>query len=371
MRRYVVAATLMLTTSMPAMAQNLDALRDALDHLPATLLSQQHGDLAYFADVQVIMKLGDGDAAPLSRSRLMPMAAITALQTLPGSGPTEWEAKAGTAVEKLRYFAGHGRAPNVYSYWGLADEAAAGELIANLQTNGFENAGPEGVVGNGEPMRMDPSKIDPTDPWRTRIGAAQFAAAKGTNVVQANIPQAAQNAAAEQASLGDNPILQTALAGLEQSIGDSQIVQAVAISPMFGMAGLDPVALVGSTPDIDETRQRLEERMAELAQGIPPYLGGLIVDVHQHRPGVGIALAYPDCTAAQAATRALTSRWTEIADDSAQGEIVTSTVQGENGLCAATLSVFVEQDSQENPAYRALIEPYWRGEPGILQIGQS
>lgn len=128
-------------------------------------------------------------------------------------------AKAGTTVDRLRYFTSYGQPPEVFSYWGLSDEAAAADMIAALQAIGFENAGAPGVVGNGESRRMDPSKRDPSDPWRSMVGAAQFAAAKGANVVQAETPQAAMLAAAQQPSLGENPIIQTALAGLEQSVG--------------------------------------------------------------------------------------------------------------------------------------------------------
>lgn len=372
MRYSVIAATLMLTTSAPALAQNLDALRDGLNHLPATLMFEQHGDIAYFLDVQVMMGLGANDSAVRPFFRAMPTASINALDSLARTEPAEWEAKAGTTIDTLRYFAGHGRPPEAISYWGLADDTAASDMIARLQTIGFESAGVPGVVGNGEALRFDPAKRNPSDPWRSQVGAAQFAAVKGTNVVQAPTPQAAVLAAAQKPSLGETPIIQTALAGLDRSVGDSQIVQVQVISPIFGMAGLDPAVLLSPSPDMEETRKRMEEQMATLGQGIPPYLGGLVADVQHEQSGVGIALAYSDCSIAQEAADAIAARWSEMAGDAAQGDITATTAEGEGGFCAATVSVFVDADSPEqSPAYRVLIESYMRGQAGILQIGQN
>ncbi|WEJ34109.1 hypothetical protein [Devosia sp. SD17-2] len=372
MRHAIIAASLLLSTSGAALAQNLDALRDSLDHLPATVLMQEYGDLAYFVDVKVAAGLAGDDAEVRPFSRVLTGADMLALQSLASSEAAEWESKAGTTIDRVQYFAGYGRPPNVHSFWGLSDETAAADLIAALETVGFESAGAPGVIGNGEPQRMDPSKRDPSDPWRTNIGAAQFAAASGTNVVQAQTPQAAMIAASQQPRLGENPIMHTALSGLEQSVGDSQLVQAVVISPLFGMTGLDPSAFLSPSADMDETKKKIEEQMAALGSGIPPYLGGIVVDVQHESQGVGIALAYPDCEIAQQAADSIAARWVDLAGDAAQGEITAHTAEGEGGLCAATVSVYLNEDNAaQNPAYRAVVETYMRGQPGVLQIGQS
>ena len=245
-------------------------------------------------------------------------------------------------------------------------------MIATLETNGFGKFGETGVVGNGEPLRLDPSKRDVSDPWRTQIGAAQFAAAKGSNVIQAQTPQAAMLAAAPVPSLGENPIFRTALDGLEQSVGDSAIIQAVVISPLFGMTGIDPAGLLAGSSGIEETKKRMDEQMAGLGKGIPPYLGGIVVDVQNEKQGVGIALAYPDCATAQTAADAIAARWMELGGEAAQGEITAHTAEGEDSFCAATVSVYIDGDDQiQNPAYRAIIEPHWKSQSGVLQIGQS
>ncbi|WEK03426.1 MAG: hypothetical protein P0Y65_14645 [Candidatus Devosia phytovorans] len=245
-------------------------------------------------------------------------------------------------------------------------------MIAALENRGFENSGAPGVVGNGVARNMDPASRDSSDPWRTMIGAAQFAAAKGSNVVQAQDPQSAMLAAATQPSLGENAIMQTALAGLEQSVGDSQIVQAVVISPLFGMTGIDPTAVLSPSGDMEETKKKLAEQVDALGSGIPPYLGGIVADVQHEKQGVGIALAYPDCTIAQQAADAVASRWVELAGDEAQGAITAHTAEGADGLCAATVSVYVDAEGDyQNPAYRAILEIYMRGQAGVLQIGES
>lgn len=371
MRHAIIAASLLLTTSSAALAQNLDTLRDSLNHLPATVLMQEHGDLAYFVDVEVLSNLSAESAEAQRFYRVVSGADIIALQSLARTETAEWEAKAGTTMDKLRYFAGYGRPPNVHAFWGLNDETAATDLISALEAMGFESAAP-GVVGNGEAQRIDPARRDASDPWRSTIGAAQFAAANGTNVVQTQTPQAAMIAAAQQPRLGENPIIQTALSGLERSVSSGQLVQAVVISPLFGMTGLDPMAFLSPTADIEETKKKIEEQMAALGAGIPPYLGGIVADVQDDRQGVGIALAYPNCDIAQQAADSIAARWEELAGEEAQGEIAAQTAEGVDGLCAATVSVYLDGDNAaQNPAYRAVVETYMRGQPGVLQIGQS
>ncbi len=372
MRRSVIAASLLLTTSATTLAQNLDTLRDGLNHLPATVLVQQQGDVAYFVDLEVTAALAENDDAIRPYFRLLLGAEINALNSLSSTEQTEWEAKAGTPVDTMRYFTAYGQQPDPVSLWGLTDEAAAADMITTLQSMGFENAGVPGVIGNGEPRRQDLTALDPSNPWITRVGASQFATAKGSNVIQANTPQTAMLVAAEQPRLSENPIVQTALAGLERSVGDTAIVQAVVISPLFGMAGLDPASVLVPSSDIEETRKRLEEQMEVLGQGIPPYLGGILTDVQGEQAGVGIALAYPDCVIAQTAADAIATRWVDMAGEAAQGEIVTGTDEGEDGLCAATVNISIDSNTPErNPAYRAIMDAYFSRGVGILQIGQS
>lgn len=371
MRRSAIAASLLLTASMPALAQNLEALRDGLAHLPASVLTQKHGDIAYFIDVKAIAALAADNSEVRPFFRTMIGTDINALRSLAQTEPAEWEANAGTSLDKLRYFTGYGFSPNLVSFWGLTGETAATDQIEALKARGFKTAGAPGVVGNGEPMHYDPEKMDPSDPWRSSVGGAQFAAASGNNVVQTQAPMDAAVAAARQPRLGENPIVMTALAGLE-SAGDGEIVQAVVISPIFGLGGIDPASVLSPSASIEETRKQIEAQMAALGKGIPPYLGGIVADMQSDMQGVAISLAYPDCAIAQKAADALAQRWVEMAGEAAQGEVETDIAEGADGLCAAVFDVMIETvDPEQNPAYRAVIEPYMRRVPGVLQIGES
>jgi len=372
MRQHLVAASLLFSISTPAMAQGGDNLRDGLAHLPASLLVQAHGDIAYFVDIEALNGLAAGGEGAQPFARIMSGAEINGLVTYAGTEPAEWESKAGTSGDTLRYFTGYGRQPNGVSFWGLTNESAAEDMIANLATLGFEAAGAPGVIGNGEPMRFDPQKRDPADPWRTRVGAAQFAVAKGNTVIQAQNPQEAALAAADQPALGEQPAMQVVLDGLEAAAGDASIVQAVVISPLFGLTGLDPAAVLSMSGDMSETRQNIEAQMAELDAGIPPYMGGIVADLGGERQGVVMALAYPDCTIAGEAADQIAERWVAMAGEAAQGEIATDTAEGADGLCAATVSVAIEPgDAAQNPAYRAIIDRHFRNEAGVLQIGTN
>ncbi|SMQ61665.1 hypothetical protein SAMN06295905_0553 [Devosia lucknowensis] len=371
MRRSVISIALMLTASAPALAANVDALREGLDHLPESVFVQEKGDVAYFADVDVMSAQGESGPAN-SFVRLFAAADFTPLQSLASSEQSEWETKAGTTRDKVRYFTSFGVPPNTHTFWGLVDEASATELVSTLETIGFESAGMPGVVGNGEPMQFNPQDRDPANPWRTRVGAAQFAAATGTNVVQAQTPQAAMTAASDQPRLGQNPIIATALAGLEQSAGEAHVVQAVVISPLFGLAGLDPAAVLSPTADIAETRAKIEAQMEALGKGIPAYMGGIVADIQTDKMGAAIALAYPDCTVAQAAADAIAGRWSDMAPDTAQGEIETGTAEGVDGLCAAVVTVLIdESETVQNPAYAAVLNAHMRREASVLQIGSE
>lgn len=372
MRRSIIAASLVLTTSMPVLAQNLDALRDGLNTLPASLLMQNRGDLAYFIDVQALHRLGANNPDLRPYLRLMLGTDINALESLSRTDPAEWQERSGIALDELRFMMGYGVPPNVVNLWGLADEAATVEMMTALEARGFESAGAAGVIGNGEPMRIDPQQRDPSDPWRTRIGAAQFASAKGTSVVQAQTPQETLLVSSNQPALGENQIFATALAGLEQSVGDNWILQAAVISPVFGLGGIESALVLSPSADMDETRQTIEEQMAALGKGIPPYLGGIIADVQGESTGISIALAYANCETAQVAADLISTRWSEMAGEAAQGKMTSNTVESQNGLCATTLSVFIESDNLElNPAYRTVLDAYFRRQPGILQIGES
>src|SRR5690606_31246582 len=128
------------------------------------------------------------------------------------------------------------------------------------------------------------SKRNPADPWRSSVGAATFAAARDNAIIQAAMPEALPMMLADAPAAGGNPIVVAALGGLEAILGDDLLVQAMLISPAFGLGSLDAAALLTQGGDIDSIRQKLEAELEAGSRGIPPYFGGIIADSQGEQP---------------------------------------------------------------------------------------
>src|SRR5690606_17558172 len=137
-------------------------------------------------------------------------------------------------IADVRYLAGFGEPPMTVTVWGLADAGAAGALIEALDADDFDPVSDSGVIGNGAPMAPDLQRRDPINPWRTVVGAATFAAAKGNGIIHSTNPEAVTNLLTDGPSLADNQIVETALGGIEAAMADGVVVQAMLISPSFG-----------------------------------------------------------------------------------------------------------------------------------------
>ncbi len=142
------------------------------------------------------------------------------------------------------------------------------------------------------------------------------------------------------------------------------------VSPVFGIANIDPAALLAPGADFDALRQKLEAEVDAGTSGIPPYFGGFVADVQGGRPAVLISLAYGDCATADAAGGLMEQRWRDTMPASVQGEAETGSIEGPDGLCAATLKVSGEAgNGLSNPVFQALFDGYVRREFTVLQIG--
>ncbi|MHA6690903.1 hypothetical protein [Devosia sp. A449] len=373
MRLTVIAASLLLTTSGPAFAQNLDALADALGHLPETILTQPVPEQAYFVDIWALRGLAGSELGAKSLLRTQLGAALRPIEALHMGGVDPWEEKSGIAFDQLHYVAGFGRTPEVVSIWGLADAAATTALLDALTARDFVPVGDAGILGNGEPLAPDLRNRNPSDPWRGTMGAASFATADGNAVVQSMHPDALPTLVADQPSAADNPIVATALAGLDQSVGDGWIVQAMVISPAFGLTLVDPGDfLLPQSGNFDDVRTRLEASMDASLAGIPPYFGGIIADVQLDTPAVALSLTYGDCATADAAAQRIEQRWIESMPDMAQGTITATTAAGVDSLCAAIVTIVSDgEDPNVNPTFNALFDLYMRRQFTVLQIGQA
>jgi hypothetical protein len=188
------------------------------------------------------------------------------------------------------------------------------------------------------------------------------------------MPAAVETFLGKDEAASDHPVVATSLASLDTIVDAGVVVQAMLISPAFGLQGADPgsIAPSGST-DIDELRSQLEAAMDKAGQGIPPYFGGIIADVQNDRPELVISLVYPDCEIAETAARMVEKRWADAMPDSGPAMFETSTSEGVDGSCAAVVAVAAQDDqgAAANPYARALFAKFMRREFNVLQIGKA
>ncbi|MET3926306.1 hypothetical protein [Devosia sp. 2618] len=378
MRLSAIATVLLLSTSGAAFAQNLDALTQALDHLPEFILTNPDDPIqARFVDVSALFALPGLAGEEAKRENLLRLqvgSGLYPVDALFRNELADWQERAGISLSEVQYFVGLASPPNVIALWGMETDADAATFFDTLKQHDFVPfGGDDGVLGNGEPMKIDFDKRDPANPWRSSMGAATFVATKGNAIVQASSPAAVPVLLNDGPSVADNPIVATALKGLDQSVGDGWIVQAMLISPAFGMGGFDLADLVSLQPgNLDELRSKLESQIAGLSEGIPPYFGGIIADVQLENPAVAIALTYADCDTAEAAARQIGGRWKASMPETAQGTITTTHGEGVDGLCAALFTVVGDtEDPTTNPIFGRFFEQYMRRDFTVLQVGNA
>lgn len=367
MRRTILAACLLTASAAPALAQNLDALKQALGQLPATVLGNPVPAQAYFVDVQALLALSNGQSpGPEQLNRLMLGSTLRPVEALAAGGPVAWESKAGVPLPDIRWFAGFGTPPSTVTFWGMKDADTASRLSDRLVDLGFGASGTPGVVSNGEPMAVDLLHADRADPWHSAVGAATFAAPKGdVTLVVASTPDIAGQAAADTNGAAANPAVATALGGLGQAVGNGTIMGAMLISPALGLEGTDPAVLLSEQPpDLETMRRTLEAQAAAASEGIPPYFAGLVADVQLQNPAVAIALTYPNCTIAKSAADSIAEKL-KAAPEAASAQVNAGTTDGTEGLCAATVTVVMPDGASSV----ALLTGFLQGRAGALQIG--
>lgn len=373
--RLAASAAMLLMANVSSHAQGLDPMRDALAKVPEIILSQSAPVQFNFVDIAALHTLAATQSGKLNAKLLMRAAiggALPAYNALQMSGPDAWNEKSSIAIADVRYLAGFGDLPNTVSIWGLEGSNAAASLMAALDAGEFDLVGEEGIHGNGTPMAMDISKRNPADPWRSSVGAATFAAARDNAIIQAAMPEALPMMLADAPAAGGNPIVVAALGGLEAILGDDLLVQAMLISPAFGLGSLDAAALLTQGGDIDSIRQKLEAELEAGSRGIPPYFGGIIADSQGEQPAVLVSLTYADCETAGIAAQGMERSWRDLMPDSAQGELQSADVEAGDGLCAAILKIVGESgDGLSNPAFGGLFDAYLRRSFTVLQIGDT
>jgi len=373
MRTISLSLALLAATAAPGLSQDsTERLRSALSGMPELLLTNPDPMQIFFLDVSAWRGLGDTENTAAALGRLPIASFIGALEPFRTHGYEGWDEKAGVALDDIRYFAGFGSHPNTISYWGFEDHTGPEGLIAALAARDFvpTPGAADGVLGNGEPNAMNPAARDASDPWRGTFGKTHFVMPLGSTVIQAPAPQTFEMLAATEPSAAHQEVVQSALDGLSRTFGvdEGQIVQAVVISPMFGLDGGDPAALLGA-PDLDAARAAVEAAMEESLKGIPPYLGGIIADTQfGKQPAVTVSLTYPDCAIAEVAIDALKLRWTD--NMATKAEISGQSVAGSSDLCAAVVNFVGDAvEDQANPLLNETFNQYYSRQFNLLQIG--
>lgn len=376
MRMPILALSILLATA-PAQAQTLEPLREALSNVPQSVFASRSPEQVLFIDIAALHRLSETEAGlspGIIQRRGMVGGLLRPVEALTMAPAKEWGESAGVDIADVRYFAGFGRSPNMSTVWGLKDNAAATGLLGALAKRDFRPSGVPGVFGNGEPLKRDLAKNKPSDPWRGRVGTPTFGTAKGNVVMQASTPQETAMLLAEFPGVDESAVVAAAMAGLQEAVGDAEVVQAMLVSPLLGLStSIDPAVLMPSgSKDPEAMREKLKAGIEAGRKGIPPYLGGFIADAQGGRPAVAIALTYLDCETADKAAALVAQRWAETMPAAAQGETSTKTVAAVEGLCAAMFRVDSEAaDDGANAAFHALFQAYLRRQFTVLQIGEA
>lgn len=353
-----------------------DNLRAALDVVPEEAFSNPSPLLANFVDMQAIAEMGDASGRPHpSRLAFAIEYKLRPLDALMSRSAEEWSGKAGVGVADLRYFAGSGSVPDELAVWGLAGDDQVENLLSALAERDFAPVdGLEGALANGEPGAVNLSARDHEDPWRGPLGRTSVVAAHGGALLQAAAPGPVRTALESERSLLDSAAFEAAAAGIEHAAQGGSVVQAGIYSPVVGMFAVDPaVAMLANPRDMDAAREALEKAIDEAVTGLPPYFGAIIADIqHGESPGLAISLAYPDCQTAEQGASLAAEIWRATIGAELEGEIVTATVSGKDGVCAAVLSVIGPTvEGGANPLVPAVLTRIARQDFTVLRIGTA
>ena len=375
MRSICLATALLLAPSPAALAASTDTLGDALSKFPQSVLMSSEPIQAYFVDMTLLQELGKkaGAEQGLAAER-MDFAMIDALKPLMMGGVETWTRNSGIDLAKLRYFAGMGVPPQTVSVWGLDSEATTKNLMGSLSEGEFEPVGANGVIGNGEPMNVNITAREIGNPWRDEMGRATFLSRSGDALVQSSTPDAVAGFLQNDETAIDHPVVATLLGSLDAVSDAGGVVQAMLISPAFGLQSVDPRSLnLSGSVNMDELRRQLKSAMEQAGTGIAPYFGGIIADLQEDQPALVMALAYPDCDMARAAAESVKQRWEDTMTESGPATVETSTFEGSDGLCAAVVAVARDSDQAgtTNPYAKAVFARIMRRQFDVLQIGTA
>ncbi len=348
-------------------------LRDALATVPAAALA---GAPVRFVDLAVVSELAGGPPGASHLKRIVVGQDMAPLASLAMAKGDEWQAATGIPPQALVFATAFGTPPNAVSVWGLrhADDAAA--VIAHLPDQDFSRS--RGVFSNGKDQAMNPAARAPGNPWRGLMGRTAVVGAKDRVLVQGFASADVRAVLNARATADDGP---ADLAAQALAAAGGNVVQAVVFGPTFGLdGGTHPAALLGKSPA--QARQAIDAAMATAGTGVPPYGAGVLADLQRTEgPALAIALAYDDCTLAQAAAPAMAALWqagppatARKADANAPAPLPgTAEVHTVDGGCAAVLTVAAGQSEPTaiNPAFGLAMQQFHRRQLSAIRIGQA
>jgi len=366
---------LLAASCVPVWAtDNIDMLRTALGHIPESTLATTDPMPIIYLDVQALLRAEDGALSEAGMRRLGLARMIRPLQSLKPGMSMAWTKKSGVAFEDIAYFAGFGQPPGNVSYWGFADASAANALFDALPALAFrEVAKAPRILANGEPRMINFGIGDPQNPWLGQTGWSSFVFAADDALVQASAPDDLKPIIAMKRSAADNPAIKTALQGLSDAsiTKDTSIVQALVITPLFGLSAVDTSDQLPTDPqDLEAPKTKTETTLAGSINGIPAYLGGIMADVQRKEgPAPLVSLAYANCPTADIAVVALQARWKKAGDLSKLIDMTSQAVPAQNGSCAVVIS-FAAKPGVSQQQFEAYGNYLNRGF-NLLQIGTA
>ena len=362
MTRPALALALALIAAAPALAEESN-LRAALSVLPDTVFSGLTPDVTRYVDLSALALAHGGTLERKALTRAVLGGGIRPAEALSVGTADSFAGKSGIDGAALTFVAGTGQPPHAVSIWGFSDENAAATVFSSLPERGFAELA-SGMIANGEPGAIDIAARDPADPWRGQMGQASVVALSGPTLLQAGDTSALEPLLADGASALDTPAGKTILDALEAEEGT--VLQAAFLGPWHGLGnGIDPALLAGKNPD--QARATLEQAAAAASRGLPLWQGAALADLDT---GTGaamvLALAYADCTDAQAAANGVAELWQGM-DGTAEDLAEAHARQVQPSGCAAVLRV-TERDGTPRPFNRA-VQALMAGNLPALRIG--
>jgi hypothetical protein len=359
-----------------AAQDSTQSLQQALKQIPQVVLSNPEAMQIFFLDAQVWRGLEKSGPSADGMRRLAIAQPIRPLESI-GYGLDQWSANAKISFDELSYFAGFGQAPLNISYWGLKDKQSVGKLVASLKQTDFAavDGDVSGLLANDGAGKMDMKKANPKDPWRGMMGKASFVLPLDTALIQASSATGMKILAQPTPSVADSEVVAASVAGLKEAVPSDrgQIVQAAVISPVMGLASVDPgKVLLSANADIDIAKQNLKAAVEATGRGIPPYFSGIIADAQiDNLPAVVMSLSYADCATARQAVDGIGAAWKESMADAVEAKVSGRTVEA-GKLCAAVVSLTSPKaENAGNPILSQVMNRYMRREFTLLQIGAA